>query len=306
VPAQQSEAVTSRTGAWHQSTLSLIHDCSWRYFLTYKMGLEDPSGPQARAGTAVHSGIELHERARLEGKELPSLKEMTEAAFEGVEDDLHDMVRHGLRHWYKTPMKDGAVLSSHRDWVMGMEPILIEPYFNAPLVDGALPIGGWIDAVYKDADGMYQIVDWKTAGSMSRWKKDGDGKRHQATMYSIGLQITDLIPDLDYLAPMTYAIVKPGTGGECARRVGPIVPDFEDVRVLGQKIRDAEAIVASESYARNPAWVLCSETWCPHFTGCQITGELSGTPVTLRNKLSQVRGYNTDYEIKAQDQEEYQ
>lgn len=302
MPAHQSEAVTSRTGAWHQSTLSLIHDCSWRYFLTYQLGLPDPSGTAAQTGTAVHAGIELHERARIENRALPSLSDMVEHACLELDPELHEAARHGLRHWYKTPMKTGGDARSHREWVLDMEPVLIEPYFNIPLVDGAMPIGGWIDAVYRDSTGMYQIVDWKTAGSLSRWKKN-EGKRHQASMYSVALQISDLIPDLDYLAPMTYAIVKPGTGGECAYRTDPVIVDYEDVRLLGQKIRDAEDIIRHDSFARNPAWVLCSEVWCPHYSGCQVTGELSGSPVALRDRVSQLGGFSTDSQIQAHDQE---
>jgi hypothetical protein len=83
---------------------------------------------------------------------------------------------------------------------------------------------------------------------------------------------------------MTYTVVKPGTGGECAKRVS-VQPDFVDVAVLGQKIRDAEAIVTADEFPRNPSWILCSQTWCPHYEKCMITGEYAGRPVNLRKKL---------------------
>jgi hypothetical protein len=280
MPADQSEAVSSRAGAWHQSTLSTIHDCPRRWFLTYQVGLPDPSGDAARIGTQVHAAVELHETARQRGESV-SMDDMVSHAQAGQPDEFLDPIRHGVRHWWKTPMKDGGL--SHRDWLAQFEVVAVEPYFNVPLVAGALPIGGWIDGVYRDpVTGLYRLVDLKTAGSMSRWKAGGEGKRHQATMYAIALQLSDILPEpVDYLPEMTYTVVKPGTGGECARRV-EVQPDLEDVRVLGQKIRDAELLVVEDRFPRNPSWTLCSEKWCPHYNGCMVSGELSGRPDTVR------------------------
>lgn len=284
--ANPEDAISSRSGAWHQSTLSTIHDCPRRWFLTYQCGLEDPSGEAARVGTSVHAAVEYHEKARMAGVELPDMDDITDIAISHLGDEeyeLHDKAEAAVRHWWKTKMKDKSM--SHRDYVMMMEPIAIEPYFRIPLVDGALPIGGWMDAVYRDQDGLYKLVDLKTAGSMSRWKEGGEGKRHQATMYAIALQLTDILPEkIDYLPEMTYTVVKPGTGGECAKRVS-VQPDFVDVAVLGQKIRDAEAIVRADEFPRNPSWVLCSQTWCPYYEKCMITGEYAGRPVNVRTKL---------------------
>lgn len=282
----ESLSVSSRAGAWHQSTLQQIQDCPRRWFLTYQCGLPDPSGDAARIGTQVHAAVEFHEKARQEGVEV-SMADMVEHAQKGIEVEHHDAVRHGVRHWWKTPLKDGGV--SHRDWLAQFDVVAIEPYFNVQLVDDALPVGGWIDAVYYDRETkLYRVVDLKTAGSMYRWKESGEGKRHQATMYSVAVQLGDIISErIDYLPEMTYTIVKPGTGGECARRVH-VQPDLEDVRVLGQKIRDAELTVSDNVFPRNPAWNLCSEKWCPHYSGCMVTGELSGTPVSVQQKITSV------------------
>lgn len=284
--APVDEAVSSRQGAWHQSTLSTIHDCPRRWFLTYDLGLPDPSGEAARVGTALHAAVEAHEKARMEGKDGIDKDAMADIALAHLAEDeheLHEKVEHGIKHWWKTKMKDKSM--SHRDYVMQFEPIAIEPYFRVALVEGALPIGGWIDAVYRDESGIYRLVDLKTAGSMSRWKDDGDGKRHQATMYAIALQLSDILPEqIDYLPEMTYTVVKPGTGGECAKRVR-VQPDLVDVGVLGQKIREAEAIVAADEFPRNPSWILCSQQWCPHYHKCMVTGEYAGRPVTVRNRV---------------------
>jgi len=283
--AKQDEAVSSRQGAWHQSTLSTIHDCPRRWFLTYELGLPDPSGEAARVGTSIHAAVELHEKNRMVGTatDIDAMIAVAIADLGQDEHELHAKAEAGIKHWWKTKMKDKSM--SHRDYVMQFEPVAIEPYFRVPLVDGALPIAGWIDAVYRDEAGLYRLVDLKTAGSMSRWKDGGEGKRHQATMYAIALQLSDILPEpIDYLPEMTYTVVKPGTGGECAKRVS-VQPDLVDVAVLGQKIRDAEAIVVADQFPRNPSWVLCSETWCPHYHKCMVTGEYAGRPVTVRKRV---------------------
>jgi RecB family exonuclease len=280
--ASQSEAVASRAGAWHQSTLSTIHDCPRRWFLTYLCGLPDPSGDAALAGTAVHAAIEHFETVRRDGGPLPTMDDLVDLACSTITTDLHPMASAAVRHWWKAPMKDGG--DPHRLWLARMEPVLLEPYFRVELVDGAMPVGGWMDAVYRTDSGRYQIVDLKTTGSWSRWGS-GDGHRHQATMYAVALQLTDLLPDPpDYLAPMMYTIAKTKTGGEQARRVA-VEPDLTDVGVLGQRIRDAEAAVAAGEFPRNPASHLCSVTWCPHWQGCMVTGELAGAPAAVRLRL---------------------
>ena len=291
MPAEQENAVSARAGAWHQSTLSTIQDCPRRWFLTYQCGLPDPSGDAARTGTAVHAAVELHEKARQQGDQV-SLDGMCDVACGDLEPELHAAARAGVKHWWKTPMKDGGV--SHREWLSQFEVVAIEPYFKVQLVDDALPVAGWIDGVYFDeASGLFRLVDLKTSSSMSRWKSDGEGKRHQATMYAVALQLSDIVGDIDYLPSMTYTVVKPGVGGECARRV-EVWPDMTDVAVLGQKVRDAEAAVAANVFPRNPQWTLCSEKWCPHFQGCMVSGELAGSPDNVKLILSQKSAHRAD------------
>ena len=270
-----------RSLAWHQSTVELIGNCSWKYFLTYVIGLPDPSGSAAQTGTAVHAAIEAHERARMEGGDLP-LAEMQMLAVEGLDPDQAASAVIAAKNWYSSAMKDGG--ESHREWLSHMTPVSIEEYFNFPLVDGAMPIGGTIDGVYLDGGGKYHVVDLKTAKDMGRWKDSGDGKRLQATMYSVAVQLRY---NLDYLPPVTYAVARTNKSGETAKRVH-IQPDLEDVRVLGEKIRNAQRVVDTEDYVKNPGWNLCRAQWCSHYQGCMVTGELSGTPVTVRTRVKRV------------------
>jgi len=276
-----SEDVLSRQGAWHQSTLDLVGNCSWRYFLTYQLGLPDPSGTAAIIGTSVHAAVEAHESARIRG-DVMTLEAMQELVRGDLSEKDAEVAAMAVASWFKSKMKDKG--PSHRDWLANWQPVAVEQYFNLPLVEGCWPIGGTMDGLYMDDDGIYHVVDLKTAKDFSRWKADGAGKRHQATMYSVAVQ---LMHNLNYLPDVAYTVVRTKKGAETARRVF-IQPDLEDVRILGQKIRDAQRIIEEEDYVKNPSWALCSKTWCPHYAGCMETGELSGRPVTVRARLQRV------------------
>lgn len=268
----------NRSEAWHQSTLDVIGNCSWKYFLTYVCGLPDPSGPAAQVGTAVHAQVEAYERARMNGGAI-SLSEMQDAVVVGLPADYAAMAVTACANWYRSKMKDKS--ESHREWVAQWEPVELEGYFNIALVENAMPIGGTIDAVYRDADGIYHVVDLKTSKDMSRWKSDGEGKRLQATMYSVAVQLKY---NLDYLPTVWYAVARTNSSGETAKRI-PVYPDLTDVRVLGDRIRAAQQIVDTMDYVRNPAWVMCNPSWCSHYQGCMVTGELCGTPVAVQKRL---------------------
>ena len=101
--ANPDDAISSRSGAWHQSTLSTIHDCPRRWFLTYQCGLPDPSGEAARVGTGVHAAVELHEKARMANTTLPSMEDMTDVAVAMLGDEeyeLLDKAEAAVRHWW--------------------------------------------------------------------------------------------------------------------------------------------------------------------------------------------------------------
>ena len=198
------------------------------------------------------------------------------------EETLIEMCHSAIENWYSTPLKDGGV--SHREWLLDLKPVAIEPYFKLALVEGADPIGGWIDGVYKDKDGNIILVDQKTAGDFSRWKADGEGHRFQATMYAVALVLSDDFPEVTDLAQiqMHYLVSRTRGGNvEKARRV-VVQPELDDVAMLGDRIRQAEAIIKHSQYAPNPTWTLCSARFCPFYQGCQVTGELrKPAPETL-------------------------
>lgn len=296
--ATKEEAISSRAGAHHQSSIeTLLDGCSWQYYLANIRNIEINPKPHALVGTSFHDAVEMHEVARLDGNTPPSLDELlnhVDGLIRETADDvpaemmigregevwtadtLVEMCQHAVRNWYEAPLKDGG--PSNREWLLDLKPLAIEPYFKLDLVQDADPIGGWIDGVYQDQDGKIILVDEKTAGDFSRWPLNGDGHRFQATMYAVALVLSEDFPQITSLddVQMHYLInrTRGGTARlERARRV-VVQPMLDDVSLLGDRIRSAEAIVKNNLYAPNPTWTLCSQKFCPFYQGCQVTGEL--------------------------------
>lgn len=285
----QEEAVSSRSKRWHQSTLStLLDNCSWQYFLTYILELPQGTKPYAVVGTAFHTAVELHEKNRINNMET-SFEEMKTVALEYIkqhsEEELHEELNtnclNALDNWYN---------KGHREWVLNYKPIAIEPEFTLPLVDGAKPIGGYIDAIYLDEKtGIYFIVDHKTAKNFDRWR-DGEGHRYQAAMYSAALVLSDDFPMITEMPEMVYMVTRTSQSKrkdfEHIRTVR-VQPTLDDIKLLGDRIRMAEDIVSNDAYEPNPNWILCSPKWCPFYQGCQVDGTLRGEPSLLKIRMPQ-------------------
>lgn len=279
--------MSDRSDAWHQSTLSsLLDGCSWQYFLEYVLKLEAPSKAASLAGSSYHAAVEQHELNRGDvGLEdmlgIATAYAESRDAPEGVAEEARAAVRNFFR-----PLKDGSV--SQRDWLQDYEPVDIEKYFKLPLVEGAKPIGGTVDGVYRGRDGKLILVDHKTADSFSRWGKEGDEHRKQATLYSVAVALAPEYPESE-LIPMHYLVVRRREGKsrqfESARRV-EVLPSLADVQVLGDRVREAERKVRDMDFVRNPSWVLCDKRWCAFYDKCIATGELAGTVETVSARVS--------------------
>jgi len=284
------DAVSSRSKRWHQSTLSTLLDgCSWQYFLTYVLGLDQGVKPYAVVGTAFHTAVELHEINRMENKET-SLEEMENVAKEYIKEQIKDEALHeelfervldALSNWYN---------KGQREWVLNYTPVAIEPEFTIPLVDNARPVGGYIDAIYLDPiTNIHFIVDHKTAKDFSRWR-DGEGHRYQAAMYSAALVLSDDFPDITELPEMVYMVTRTSTSTRKdfePIRIIRVQPTLDDIKLLGDRVRKAEQIVADETYTTKTDWPLCSPKWCPFFQGCQVDGTLLKEPSLLKIQMHQ-------------------
>jgi hypothetical protein len=280
--------MSDRSDAWHQSTLSsLLDGCSWQYFLEYVLKLEAPSKAASVAGSAYHAAVEQHELHRGTVGVEDMLGIATAYAEErGAPVEVAEEARAAVRNFFR-PLKDGS--PSHRDWLQDYEPVAVEQYFKLPLVEGAKPIGGTVDGIYRDQAGKLLLIDHKTADSFSRWGKEGDEHRKQATLYSVAVALSPEYAATE-LIPMHYLVVRRREGKskqfESARRV-QVLPSLADVQVLGDRVREAERKVRDMDFVRNPAWVLCDARWCPFYQQCVVTGELSGTVETVSARVSE-------------------
>ena len=297
MPAEASEAVTSRAGAWHQSSIaSLLDGCSWQWALEHLVGLPAGVKPAAWVGTAMHAGIEAHENARqtwhvtnggfgsAEGLPFADVIRFAEASLEDqwnavdpaevahlAFDELRQRLHHSLEAWWQVPVKGVGV--SLRTWLLDWEPVAVEEYFRHQLVDGALPIGGWADGIYRHKEnGELIVVDHKSAKSFSNWNADGSGHRHQAAMYAVAAVLTY---DLPSLPRVVYLVARTEVGKSSSferARIVEVQPDTADVSELGVRIRAAQQLVDTSRFLPNPAYTFCPT--CPYFNGCQVTGEL--------------------------------
>lgn len=281
-----------RRGAWHQSGLDLlVHGCAWKWHLTYNEGLESGTSVDMEAGTAAHAAVEAHEKTRwlwfyTKGRMgnpagIDTVAMRAEATMyldsQYSDDDeqlaeARDKAWAAIDHW----------VEHVKPRVMEWRVVAVEPYFRVWRPDLAgRPLAGWIDAVYLKPDGQFVLVDLKTAGSLGYWKHDAEGKRLQATMYSLAAMQALNLPIRD-LPRFEYHVVRTRRG-QTARfqpsRIIEVELDRLDVAALEQTIEQAEGIVASGDYAPNPDWHLCSPRFCVfHGTpDCPATEDTLGT-----------------------------
>ena len=270
-----TDAVASRQGRWHQSTLSsLLDGCSWQYFLTYIAGVPQGLKPHAEVGTAYHAAVELSEIARRYGLDT-SKEQMLRNAHEELDkvtqdEDLHGNLSACVENYW----------THIRPYLEQYESVALEPEFTINLVEGAKPIGGYIDGIYRDPrDGTLFIIDHKTVGNFSRWRSP-DGHRHQAAMYAVALVLSDEFPEITELPEMRYLLVRTSVGTRSnfePFRIMTVQPDMEDVRLLGERIRQAEHVVSTMQFEKKTTWPLCSPKWCSYYDRCVQGDELSGT-----------------------------
>jgi hypothetical protein len=99
-------------------------------------------------------------------------------------------------------------------------------------------------------------------------------------MYAVALVMSEEFPEITELPEMRYLLVRTSLGSRAnfePSRILALQPDLEDVRVLGDRIRQAEAVVSAAAYTKNTSWPLCSPVWCPYYSRCVLGDELSGT-----------------------------
>jgi hypothetical protein len=298
--APTSESVSSRKGRWHQSTVSTLLDgCEWQYLLEYELQLPAPESPATAAGTAYHAGLEAHAESLKAGGPGLSETEMREVAHaaldeqaalievwigsspEGIRAELDALISNAFH------AKDKASGLTLIQWLGGFEVIAVEPEFTIPVVEGAMPVGGWIDLVLRDkATGRIVVADHKSARSFGPWSVKATADEHwsQPAMYlaamvlglgeQLGLPGLEL-EDLDF----AFLVCRKQLGKTKAFegfRIVPFEVEVSHIARLGSRIRQAQAKADAGFFLRNPAYRFCDARWCSFYDLCVGSGRTTG------------------------------
>lgn len=242
MPQTAAEA-DSRRKYHHQSGVDTILGCPRRWWLENEAGIVQPAKPTAAAGTAYHTALEAHERARLDGNPggvteeemltiaYADLDEMLPhfdaEALAGVKvplpkarkkrgedapvqeylygiDALKDKARCAIRNFWHGVTEDGV---TPREWLLRFTPLAVELYARAALAEGCRDLAGTLDWVGLDPDGNPCIIDHKTTGDLGYWKEPREHAA-QATHYG-ALLLLD--PNLDEVSEHLPATTLPPT-----------------------------------------------------------------------------------------------
>lgn len=300
----------SRGEHWHQSGLDQILGCARQWWAEHVAGWGAPVKLSTVSGSAYHKAVEVHEQARIDGGVLPDRDRMRDVALEELDRLLVDAdpagvgavqvklpkavaaaegasVLTGLNalrfqtraavdaFWVPSPdLPDGL---SPRDWLMRLEPVAVEVYGRASIVDGCRDLAGTIDGVYRDGDGRMLLVDHKTAASLSYWKTEGKG-RAQASHYGL-LAYYGGLPDVcgvpvngsgaRYVPETVFLVVSrsvPARSSTSRSLLRTVAPAGEDVVTVGERVRAAEQVLVDGVFPANPGWEWCGS--CPYQSDC--------------------------------------
>ena len=217
-----AEPTPSTVGA---SALITYTQCPKRFYWSTVRPLPRFSGPAARIGTEIHAWIERRARGQgqlLEIDDRPDLTDEELAGDPGRVDRLREAFM-GSRFVDRTP------LFAERAFLLRL---------------GGFTVGGRIDAIFGDADGPWEVVDWKT------------GKRPPVEDPSVGLQL-----DIYGLAcveiwgkaaaDVTLTYLYLATGDEVTR-------SMDDPAVVRGRIEGALDAIGAGAFDPTPG------VWCRH------------------------------------------
>lgn len=298
MPATEAERL-SRQQRWHQSSLSDIEGCPRLYGLTHVLGL--PTGPRLNAlgGTVYHKVVETDQQARLDGTDRLTEEQAIEVGHTYLDallgevpvdmlevyqtdkssrsknrllgrDALRAEVEQATRAYYtaKTRLteddteRNGPTI---REYLDSKPVVTLETFLHAQYVPDAKEIGGTFDGLYDE------LIDHKSAVSFGNvYSFDGSYLRAQATMYSVLCVLSEDVPHITELPPVSFLVVlrkqglRPTTE---AARIITVQPTLFDAQQLRARIIKAEGIVADGRYPRNPAYIHCVR--CPFWDRCE-------------------------------------
>jgi len=281
---------------WSKSSLKgLLENCSWQWALTHIYGLEDHSTPQTLMGSAFHAAVEEHERSREGGlsyykniasdwvmKEAQSVPEKSWLRHNAYPDTVAAMAAEAVRIWWEEPCrtKDGEG-DTLRNICLAREVVAVEPYFNVPVTKTS-NVHGYIDIVHR-TDSDIIVSDYKTASSFRRWTFN-QGESIESSVYLYGATLSEFLPEGNIR--FQWQVVSPKEGK--SRLIeGPTYSSMHKKHIK-EMVAKADVLKELDAYRPRPDWNLCDPKWCSFFEGCQVTGLLSPSQLTISNKPVQL------------------
>ena len=184
---EQLEAVKKRYNTdtlWSWSKVDTAINSMYEYFLKYVLRIKEDRTDCAYApmGGICHSTIEDFYSNKIKFKEMieqfndgwMTAIEIAELKFDRNDATKNSSIaskyKENLEHFFRT----------HKKIPFN---VVLEKFMTAKIGDHVFQ--GYIDAIYKDADGNYHIVDWKTSTKYSG--KTAEEKCGQLVVYAIGL-----------------------------------------------------------------------------------------------------------------------
>lgn len=184
---EELRAVMKKYGVnelWSWSKVDTAINSMYEYFLKYVLRIKEDRTDCAYAplGGICHSTIEDFYSNKIKFKEMIEQFNdgwMTAIEIAELKFDRNDVTKNSsigskykenLDHFFRT----------HKKIPFN---VVLEKFMTAKIGDHVFQ--GYIDAIYKDADGNYHIVDWKTSTKYSG--KTAEEKCGQLVVYAIGL-----------------------------------------------------------------------------------------------------------------------
>ena len=253
-----SPAKPARPPSFSVSQIKLYLRCPAAYMFRYVQGLVPPSTSAQMLGTAVHSGIELNYRKKIETRRdlpLEQVKEFYSASFDYLK---------GKVLWERGEVpgrfKDDGVrmLSLYQTEVAPrVQPKLVEELFVVPFQNTEYSFKGIIDLY--DETGL--VVDHKTTSRTPN--PETVHKDLQLTAYAMGLRYKEKQVEIGMAFDYIVRAKTPKIIRIESSRSQEDIDRF--LRLLGQV---ATAIKEGRFYP-NPTSFYCSSRWCAYWSQCE-------------------------------------
>jgi ATP-dependent exoDNAse (exonuclease V) beta subunit len=261
-----------------QSTIGTIDVCAQRLVYDLDPTIAYTSGIVRALGTAVHAGLEMYYRARMDG-EITTLADHQGAAVASLDDEI---ARAGdAFDWAfqpETARKELVVLDREQSitmieamlaryhtndwfWPPEYEVLAVELKFLLSLPGSDHMAQGFIDLAVRGPDGWIRGVDHKTAKDNPRSDKFKAYKTPQAAYYTWALGEIFEVPNVAFVYDVS-------TWGGKFFRIEENRSPAQVSATLAKANLVGDLLDAGGPFMPNPTSFLCSQAYCDHWNRC--------------------------------------